>query len=75
MDDYAKILLQLAFPFHLILIAFVLIIGSRYSAKIHKFTPRRALPVLSTLFHKNLTDGVSSFVSLHKGHSISQQGQ
>ena len=50
MDDYAKILLQLAFPFYLILIAFVLIIGSRYSAKIQKLTSRRALPVLSTLF-------------------------
>ena len=50
MDDYARILLQLAFPFYLILIAFVLIIGSRYSAKIQKLTARRALPVLSTLF-------------------------
>ena len=50
MDDYAKILLQLAFPFYLILIAFVLIIGSRYSAKIQKLTAHRALPVLSTLF-------------------------
>ena len=50
MDDYAKILLQLAFPFYLILIAFLLIIGSRYSAKIQKLTSRRALPVLSTLF-------------------------
>ena len=48
--DYAKILLQLAFPFYLILIAFVLITGSRYSAKIQKLTARRALPVLSTLF-------------------------
>ena len=50
MDDYAKIFLQLAFPFYLILIAFVLIIGSRYSAKIQKLTAHRALPVLSTLF-------------------------
>ena len=50
MDDYAKILLQLAFPFYLILIAFVLIIGSRYSAKIQKLTAHRTLPVLSTLF-------------------------
>ena len=50
MDDYAKILLRLAFPFYLILIAFVLIVGSRYSAKIQKLTAQRALPVLSTLF-------------------------
>ena len=50
MDDYAKILLQLAFPCYLILIASVLIISSRYSAKIQKLTAHRALPVLSTLF-------------------------
>ena len=50
MDDYAKTLLQLAFPLYLIFIAFMLIIGSRYSARIQKLTAHRALPVLSTLF-------------------------
>ena len=50
MDDYTKTLLQLAFPFYLIFIAFMLIIGSRYSARIQKLTAHRALPVLSTLF-------------------------
>ena len=50
MDDYAKIWLQLAFPFYLIFIATSLIITSRYSTTIQRLTARRALPVLVTLF-------------------------
>ena len=50
MDDYAKMWLQLAFPFYLIFIATLLIITSRYSHRIQKITAHRALPVLATLF-------------------------
>ena len=50
MDDYAKIWLQLAFPFYLIFIATLIIITSRYSTTIQRLTARRALPVLATLF-------------------------
>ena len=50
MDDYAKMWLQLAFPFYLIFIATLIIITSRYSTTIQRFTARRALPVLATLF-------------------------
>ena len=50
MDDYAKMWLQLAFPFYLIFIATLIIITSRYSTTIQKLTARRALPVLATLF-------------------------
>ena len=50
MDDYAKMWLQLAFPFYLIFIATLLIIGSRYSNRIQTITAHRALPVLATLF-------------------------
>ena len=50
MDAFSKTCLQLAFPFYLILIAFTLIIGSRYSTKIQRLTSQRALPVLATLF-------------------------
>ena len=50
MDDYAKMWLQLVFPFYLILIAMALIITSRYSTTIQRLTARRALPVLATLF-------------------------
>jgi len=50
MDDYAKMWLQLAFPFYLTFIATLLIIASRYSTKIQRLTARRALPVLATLF-------------------------
>ena len=50
MDDYAKMWLQLAFPFYLISIATLLIITSRYSTTVQRLTTRRALPVLATLF-------------------------
>ena len=50
MDDYAKMWLQLVFPFYLIFIAISLIITSRYSITIQRLTARRALPVLATLF-------------------------
>ena len=50
MDDYAKMWLQLAFPFYLIFIATLIIITSRRSTKIQRLTARRALPVLATLF-------------------------
>ena len=50
MDDYAKMWLQLAFPFYLIFIATLIIITSRYSTTIQRLTARRDLPVLATLF-------------------------
>ena len=50
MDDYAKEWLHLILPFYLISIAIMLIILSRYSAKIQRLTARKALPVLATLF-------------------------
>ena len=50
MDDYAKMWLQLVFPFYLIFIAILIIIASRYSTTIQRLTARRALPVLATLF-------------------------
>ena len=50
MTGYAKMFLQLVFPFYLISIAILLIITSRYSTKVQRLTARRALPVLATLF-------------------------
>ena len=50
MDDYAKMWLQLAFPFYLIFIATLIIMASRYSTTIQRLTARRALSVLATLF-------------------------
>jgi len=50
MDDYAKMWLQLAFPFYLIFLATLLIITSRYFTTIQRLTANRALPVLATLF-------------------------
>ena len=50
MDDYAKMWLQLAFPFYLMFIAMSLIIASRYFPTVQRLTRHRALPVLATLF-------------------------
>ena len=50
MDGYAKMFLQLFFPFYLIVIAISIIIVSRYSSRILRWTYTRSLPVLATLF-------------------------
>ena len=50
MDSYAKIWLQLFFPSYLVIIAFSIIIASRYSMRILRLTYRRSIPVLATLF-------------------------
>ena len=50
MDTYAKMWLQLFFPFYLIIIATIIIISSRYSSRILRLTYTRSLPVLATLF-------------------------
>ena len=50
MDSYAKMWLQLFFPFYLIIIAVIIIIASRYSPRIFRLTSSRSLPVLATLF-------------------------
>jgi len=50
MDSYAKMWLQLLFPFYLIIIAASIIIASRYSYRILRWTYTRSLPVLATLF-------------------------
>ncbi|XP_065915481.1 uncharacterized protein [Dysidea avara] len=50
MDSYAKMWLQLFFPFYLIMMATLLIITSRYSTRIQRLIFTRSLPVLTTLF-------------------------
>ena len=50
MDSYAKMWLQLFFPSYLIIIAFLIIVTSRYSYRILRLTYTRSLPVLATLF-------------------------
>ena len=50
MDEYTKMWLQLAFPSYLMIIAFALILGSRYSSKLQALTGNRILKVLATLF-------------------------
>ena len=50
MDGYTKMWLQLVFPSYLMIIAFTMIIGSRYSSKLQRLTATRVLKVLATLF-------------------------
>ena len=73
MDDYAKMWLQLAFPFYLIFIATSLIITSRYSTKIQRLTARRALPVLATLFLLSYTKILHTVSSVLFSYSIITQ--
>ena len=60
MDDYAKMWLQLAFPFYLIFIATLIIITSRYSTTIQRLTARRALATLFLLSYTKILQIVSS---------------
>jgi len=79
MDDYAKMWLQLLYPFYLVLIAALLIIASRYSRKIQRLTTHRALPVLATLFLLSYTKilrtvssvlfSYSTIIQLPSGHN------
>ena len=62
MDSYAKMWLQLFFPFYLIIIAALIITSSRYSSRILRLTYTRSLPVLATLFLLSYT-GVLRTVS------------
>ena len=50
MNSYARMWFQLFFPFYLIAIAVSIIIISRYSSRILRWTYTRSLPVLATLF-------------------------
>jgi len=50
MDGYAKVWLQIVFPFYMRVIALALIMGSRYSTRVQRLTAQRGLPVLATLF-------------------------
>ena len=50
MDSYAKMWLQLFFPFYLMIIAISIIIASRYSSRILRLAYKRSLSVLAMLF-------------------------
>ena len=60
MDDYAKEWLRLVLPLHLIIIAIVFIILSRYSTTVQRFTAKKALPVLATLILFSYTKVLTS---------------
>ena len=60
MTDYAEMWLQMAFPFYLIFIALMLIVGSHYFSKIKRLTAKKGLPVLATLFLLSYTKILST---------------
>ena len=60
MDDYAKVWLQLAFPFYIISITTLIIVVSRHSITIKRFTGHRAISVLATLFLMCFTNILST---------------
>ena len=78
MDSYAKVFLQLIFPCYLIAIASFIIIASRYSSRLLRWTYTRSLPVLATLFLLSYTGllrvvlmvlfSYSSITKLPSGH-------
>ena len=70
MDDYAKMWLQLAFPFYLMFIAMSLIIASRYFPAVQRFTRHRALSVLATLFLLSYTKIVLAVFHVIFSYSI-----
>ena len=64
MDDYAKVWLQLAFPFYVITIGVLIIIVSRYSITIQRLTVQKSSAVLATLFLLSFTTILSTTSSV-----------
>ena len=56
MDDYAKVWLQLVFPFYIISIAILIIIVSQYLITVKRLTTHRSTAVLATLFLLSFTN-------------------
>jgi len=50
MDRYVKMFIAFAYPLYFLIIASLIILGSRYSIKLHRLTFNKVLPVLATLF-------------------------
>ena len=70
MDSYVKVWLQLFFPIYLTLIAFSIIIASRYSTKLLQLTFARSLPVLATLFLLSYTSVLRVVLTVLFSYSI-----
>ena len=73
MDGYAKMFLQLFFPFYLIVIAVSIIVTSRYSSRILRWTYTRSLPVLATLFLLSYTSVLRAVLTVLFSYSTITQ--
>jgi len=73
MNGFVKMFLQLFFPFYLIIIAFSIIIGSRYSSTILRWTYTRSLPVLATLFLLSYTSVLRAVLTVLFSYSTITQ--
>ena len=70
MDGYAKMFIQLFFPFYL---AVLIIISGRYSGRILKLTFARSLPALATLFLISHTSVLSAVLTVLFSYSTLTQ--
>ena len=73
MDSYVKMFLQLFFPVYLAFIATVIIISSRYSSRILRWTYTRSLPVLATLFLLSYTSVMRTVLTVLFSYSTITQ--
>ena len=73
MNGYAKVFLQLFFPFYLIVIAVLIIVGSRYSSRILRWTYTRSLSVLATLFLLSYTSVLRAVLTVLFSYSTITQ--
>ena len=69
MSSYAKMWLQLFFPSYLMILAFSIIIASRYSLRILRLTYTRSLPVLATLFLLSYTSVLRTVLTVSFSYS------
>ena len=73
LDSYAKMFLQLYFPFYLIIISIFIIIVSRYSTRMLQWTSTRSLPVLATLFLLSYTSIIRTVLTVLFSYSTITQ--
>ena len=73
MDGYTKMFLQLFFPFYLVVIAASIIVASRHSSRILRWTYTRSLPVLATLFLLSYTSVLRAVLTVLFSYSTITQ--
>jgi len=73
MDGYARMFLQLFFPFYLIVIAASIIVASRYSSGVLRWTYTKSFPILATLFLLSYTSVLRAVLTVLFSYSTITQ--